>query len=179
MVLFGEIGLISVGSEQLPPSWDLSAKGKATTNVAEGRGRAVKTGGLLSGCVLAMTWHYGPDEDAQARTASRPTHSSIACCEGLTLLVPSSKRSKSWNIEMSSQADWCLAQCPVFLSCRSRWEIYARDYNISVQVAGASLGRSWLTAAGQESFPIAFGHCNPLVPWLEFPAPYARCHQQT
>lgn len=179
MVLFGEIGPISVGSEQLPPSWDLSAKGTATTNLTEGRGRAVKTGGLLSVCVLAMTWHYGPDEDAQAHTASRPTLSSITCCEGLTLLVPSSNGSQSWNIEMSSQADWYLAQPPVSLSCRSRWEIYARDCNISVQVAGAWLGRSWLIAPGQECFPIDFGCCSPLVPWLGSPAPPVQCHQLT
>lgn len=133
-------------SEQLPPSWDLSDEDKVTQNLAE---RAVKTGGLFL-AVSKWLGIYVPDKDAQVCAPS-----SIPCWGRMTLLSASQWKKpelKPWD----QSPDWYLAQPSVSLSYRSRSEIYVRDRSTSIQVACASLGTPWFTAAGHKYF----SHCS-------------------
>lgn len=113
MALFGEIGPISVVSEQLPPSWDLSAKDKVIQNLAKG----------IESCEnwRASFWLYSGSAQAWAFTSqwrmpgcvrvadllpAAPTGKKRApAVKGWCRWVPTIRRKKSWNPETSAQID--------------------------------------------------------------------------
>ena len=167
MALYGEIGPISVVSEQLHPSWDLSAKDKVIQNLAKVRASCENWRAsfwLYSGSVQAWAftsqWRMPACVWVADLLPAAPTGKKRApAVKGWHCWVPTSRKKQSWSPETSTQIDvwhsllyrWAAEvgrkpkrETVVFLSSKcflGRSPIYSRWVSSHFSCSLQSLGR--------------------------------------